>query len=324
MTARAWAASPTACRRRRSCRAARATRRTWRSWNRCRCARSSPSPPTARGSPAGTRKLDLRGQAWAGDWDIKTVDISIDAGKTWKSAKVEPARQQVRLAALHRVGRPAELGLLRGPLARDRQQRRHPALHGDQLEPAGLRRQPDQPHPRPRRLLRELTITHVVVITLTATFVLLGLDRAGELRPNQPAYVPPAKPAAVAAPEHDPDKGKPPPHNDKPEDLPDGKGRDVTFYACTACHGVALIKAQGLTRDLWDFDLRPDAGEAPHAAGEAGRARRDPRLSRRAVPAAPSRARRGQSVQIAFAHFSDQTCSGRNSRSSSSPSGVRR
>ena len=27
----------------------------------------------------------------------------------------EPARQQVRLAALHRVGRPAELGLLRGP-----------------------------------------------------------------------------------------------------------------------------------------------------------------------------------------------------------------
>ena len=68
--------------------------------------------------------------------------------------------------------------------------------------------------------MRELTITHVVVITLTATFVLLGLDRAGELRPNQPApqtaYVPPAKAAAVAAPEHDPDKGKPPPHNDTP------------------------------------------------------------------------------------------------------------
>jgi sulfite oxidase len=40
--------------------------------------------------PAGTRKLDLRGQAWAGDWDIKTVDISIDAGKTWKTAKVNP------------------------------------------------------------------------------------------------------------------------------------------------------------------------------------------------------------------------------------------
>ena len=77
--------------------------------------------------------------------------------------------------------------------------------------------------------MREVTITHVVVITLATTFVLLGLDRAGELRPERPAYVPAAKPAVVAAPEHDPDKGKPPPHNDKPEDLPDGKGRDVTF-----------------------------------------------------------------------------------------------
>ena len=109
--------------------------------------------------------------------------------------------------------------------------------------------------------MKELTITHVVVITLTATFVLLGLDRAGELRPNRPVYTGPATPAAVATPRqdpaHDPDKGKPPPHNDKPEDLPDGKGRDVTFYTCTACHGVALIKAQGLTRELWDstFDL---------------------------------------------------------------------
>ena len=39
---------------------------------------------------AGTRKLDLRGHAWAGDWDIKTVDISTDYGVTWKSAKVSP------------------------------------------------------------------------------------------------------------------------------------------------------------------------------------------------------------------------------------------
>ena len=39
---------------------------------------------------AGTRKVDLRGHAWAGDWDIKTVDISSDYGVTWKSAKVNP------------------------------------------------------------------------------------------------------------------------------------------------------------------------------------------------------------------------------------------
>jgi len=113
--------------------------------------------------------------------------------------------------------------------------------------------------------LKELTITHVVVITLTATFVLLGLDRAGALRPDRPAYAPPAKPAVSAVPEHDPDKGKPPPHNDKPEDLPDGKNRDLTFYTCTACHGVALIKAQGMTRELWDstFDLMLEKHRMP-------------------------------------------------------------
>ncbi|MSP75313.1 MAG: molybdopterin containing oxidoreductase [Rhodospirillaceae bacterium] len=40
---------------------------------------------------AGTKKLDLRGQAWAGEADIKTVDISTDYGVSWKSAKVDPA-----------------------------------------------------------------------------------------------------------------------------------------------------------------------------------------------------------------------------------------
>ncbi|CAN0347499.1 unnamed protein product, partial [Phaeothamnion confervicola] len=40
---------------------------------------------------AGTKKLDLRGQAWAGEADIKTVDISTDYGVTWKPAKVDAA-----------------------------------------------------------------------------------------------------------------------------------------------------------------------------------------------------------------------------------------
>jgi hypothetical protein len=101
--------------------------------------------------------------------------------------------------------------------------------------------------------LTQLNITHVVVIALTAVFVLVAMDRTGELRGPQAAYVPRAKPAPAAM--VDPDKGKPPPHNDTVEDLPDGKGRDTTFYACTACHGVALIKAQGLTRDLWDSSI---------------------------------------------------------------------
>ena len=113
--------------------------------------------------------------------------------------------------------------------------------------------------------MSRLTITPVVVITLTATFLLLALDRAGELRPNQPVYVPPTKPALAKPVAVDSDKGKPPPHNDKVEDLPEGTGRETTFYTCTACHGVALIKAQGLTRDLWDstFDLMLEKHRMP-------------------------------------------------------------
>ena len=108
-----------------------------------------------------------------------------------------------------------------------------------------------------------LTIGHVCVIALTSSFLLLAADRAGELRKNQYVWVPP--PPKVQAAAVDPNAGKPPPHNDKVEDLPEGKGREVAFYTCTACHGVALIKAQGLTRDLWDstFDLMLEKHRMP-------------------------------------------------------------
>ena len=115
--------------------------------------------------------------------------------------------------------------------------------------------------------MKQLTITHVVVIALTAVFLLVAMDRAGALRGQQPTYTPPvaAAPAAAPAAVADTEKGKPPPHNDKIEDLPEGKNREITFYTCTACHGVALIKAQGLTRDLWDstFDLMLEKHRMP-------------------------------------------------------------
>ncbi len=44
--------------------------------------------------PAGTRKLELRGNAWAGDWDIKSVEVTIDGGRTWKAATVNPPRNK--------------------------------------------------------------------------------------------------------------------------------------------------------------------------------------------------------------------------------------
>ena len=39
--------------------------------------------------PAGTKAVQLRGAAWAGDHQVKQVDISTDFGATWTKAKLE-------------------------------------------------------------------------------------------------------------------------------------------------------------------------------------------------------------------------------------------
>jgi DMSO/TMAO reductase YedYZ molybdopterin-dependent catalytic subunit len=38
----------------------------------------------------GTRKLDLRGHAWAGDHEVKSVEISTDYGASWQRTRVNP------------------------------------------------------------------------------------------------------------------------------------------------------------------------------------------------------------------------------------------
>lgn len=40
------------------------------------------------------------------------------------------------------------------------------------------------------------------------------------------------------------------------ENLPAGPGQEETFYACTACHGLVFIKAQGMDRRRWDDTMR--------------------------------------------------------------------
>jgi mono/diheme cytochrome c family protein len=47
----------------------------------------------------------------------------------------------------------------------------------------------------------------------------------------------------------------PPSEEETPENFPEGKGRDETFYLCIACHGTALIKQQGMSRERWDQTL---------------------------------------------------------------------
>ena len=38
---------------------------------------------------------------------------------------------------------------------------------------------------------------------------------------------------------------------EEPTVFPDGKHRDEAFYYCTACHGSALVTAQGHSRQRW-------------------------------------------------------------------------
>ena len=37
--------------------------------------------------------------------------------------------------------------------------------------------------------------------------------------------------------------------------LLEGPGREEVFYACQACHSLAIVKQQGLDRDSWDESL---------------------------------------------------------------------
>lgn len=37
--------------------------------------------------------------------------------------------------------------------------------------------------------------------------------------------------------------------------LPPGKGREEVYYACQACHSLAIVKQQGLSREWWDDTL---------------------------------------------------------------------
>lgn len=45
------------------------------------------------------------------------------------------------------------------------------------------------------------------------------------------------------------------PREENPEDFPQGKGREETFYFCTACHNFRLVAQQGMDRRRWDETL---------------------------------------------------------------------
>jgi len=52
------------------------------------------SPANGTKLPAGTKQINLRGAAWAGDLMVRRVDISTDFGATWQNAKLEKPKNK--------------------------------------------------------------------------------------------------------------------------------------------------------------------------------------------------------------------------------------
>jgi hypothetical protein len=52
------------------------------------------SPMNGTKLAAGTRELKLRGAAWAGDNEVRRVDVSTDFGATWQQASLGKARNR--------------------------------------------------------------------------------------------------------------------------------------------------------------------------------------------------------------------------------------
>jgi DMSO/TMAO reductase YedYZ molybdopterin-dependent catalytic subunit len=59
--------------------------------------------------PAGTRSLDIRGQAWAGDLSVRAVDVSVDFGQSWQAMAVAaPANRHAWQRWSGRVAFPSD------------------------------------------------------------------------------------------------------------------------------------------------------------------------------------------------------------------------
>ena len=105
------------------------------------------------------------------------------------------------------------------------------------------------PHPR-----------DLVGAILAALAVLLPIHRDGSLVGRAAS-----QPASAAAAAEGP--------AETPEVLPEGHGREDTFYRCTACHSTAVIRRSGLSRERWDelMDWMTERHGMPPLEGEERR-----------------------------------------------------
>ena len=141
-----------------------------------------------------------------------------------------------------------------------------------------------------------MNLTHVITAGIAVLAGLMLLDRAGSFRPPAEPLVSakPAPPPTAAARNKALPKALPADvrHQDTVETMPPGKGQEETFYLCAACHGTALIKAQGMTRERWDstFQYMIDR----HGMADPDKADRDLIVDYLAEHFPPRRRGRGQ------------------------------
>ena len=140
----------------------------------------------------------------------------------------------------------------------------------------------------------KLELTHIIVGLLAFVAIFLLIDKQTRFAPRplpappiaaRPATPPPAATAPAVA--ERPPIGE---HGDTVESLPEGPGREETFYACAACHGLAIVKQQGMTRNQWDASI--DWMIERHGMAKPDQAERDVILDY-LVSQFPPRARRG-------------------------------
>ena len=113
------------------------------------------------------------------------------------------------------------------------------------MEPARLWQQHDPSHRIVRQLIGlivyyRLLLKAVIMIAAATGFSLSAAAQTTGYDPMRPAM---PLPGASAQPEGNPEF----------DGLIDGPGAEETFYMCSACHSIALVRQQRLTDARWDY-----------------------------------------------------------------------
>lgn len=89
-------------------------------------------------------------------------------------------------------------------------------------------------------------------VALLAGAVALVASQGGDIWTRRGAAEPSGGYAASAANQHSTQATTVEQITETPETLPEGDGREDTFYRCTACHSTAVIHRSRLSRERWD------------------------------------------------------------------------